>query len=370
HFDPSKPSVHAGIVACPPTAAATGGCAHSAQRDSRASPSARKCRLRLRIRGPLWVGDGSLPKRGATSALHRAADGLVSRGGSGHGIHTRGEGHVTPSLTSVPSASPLLVASGLHVSFGSRTNRVDALRGVSLSIARGEVLAVVGESGSGKSTLARSLIGMVRAQRGALHLGGEAVPLNLASRTLSQRRRIGMVFQDSAAAFDPRFTVERILNEPVTLLARRGAMLQGSFPTTAALLDRVGLPASVLGRRPHELSGGQRQRVGIARALAGEPQLLICDEAVSALDVSVQAQILNLIADLQCDHGLSILFITHDLSVVSYLADRIAVMVHGELIETGDAAQILDAPEHPYTRRLLDAGMHDQSSRGVHTTNV
>ena len=248
--------------------------------------------------------------------------------------------------------APLLAAHDLHVRFEGRNGRVDAVRGVSLQVKAGEVLAVVGESGSGKSTLARALMGMVPVRQGTLALAGEGVPLAAAARSLAQRRRIGMVFQDSAAAFDPRFTVERILREPIALLGRGAA----SAPP-AALLDAVGLPASLLPRRPHELSGGQRQRVGIARALAGAPQLLICDEAVSALDVSVQAQILNLLADLQQSRGLALLFITHDLSVVSYIADRIAVMYRGELLETGVAAQVLDRPSHDYTRRLLAAAL-------------
>ncbi|SKD04917.1 ABC transporter [Burkholderia sp. CF099] len=264
-------------------------------------------------------------------------------------------------VTEVPT---LLSANDLHVSFGQGARRIDVLRGVSFDIARGEVLAVVGESGSGKSTLARVLIGMVRAQRGALHLAGEPASLDLAKRTLAQRHGIGMVFQDSAAAFDPRFTVARIIDEPLALLSRGDRVQRSSKKTIAALIDRVGLPASVLDRRPHELSGGQRQRIGIARALAGEPRLLICDEAVSALDVSVQAQILNLLADLQSERGLAMLFITHDLSVVAYLADRIAVMAGGELVETGDAAQVLDAPAHDYTRRLLEAGLYDDFPRG------
>jgi peptide/nickel transport system ATP-binding protein len=263
---------------------------------------------------------------------------------------------VSTTVTST-SASKLLAVSDLHVSFGSKAGRVDVLRGVSLDIADGEMLAVVGESGSGKSTLARALMGMVNAQRGTLRIGGDELPLDLAKRSTAHRRRIGMVFQDSSAAFDPHFTIERILREPIDLLTRRLDAPGRPYATPASLLDRVGLSANLLKRRPHELSGGQRQRVGIARALAGEPQLLICDEAVSALDVSVQAQILNLLSDVQAEQRLAILFITHDLSVVSYLADQIAVMYRGELLETGDAAQVLDRPAHAYTQRLLKAGL-------------
>ncbi|MDH2399960.1 ATP-binding cassette domain-containing protein [Bradyrhizobium sp. SSUT18] len=223
---------------------------------------------------------------------------------------------------------------------------------MSLDVQPAEVLAVVGESGSGKSTLARALIGMLPAASGSVALDGEDVAFSALRRTPAQRRKIGMVFQDSSAAFDPRFSVERILLEPIKLLGQHP-----DNPSPADLLDTVGLSSGLLNRRPRELSGGQRQRVGIARALAGRPRLLICDEAVSALDVSVQAQILNLLSDLQANHGLALLFITHDLSVVSYLADRIAVMYRGELLETGDAALVLDNPNHDYTRKLLDSAL-------------
>lgn len=255
-------------------------------------------------------------------------------------------------------AEALLVARDLEVSFGEGLARVDAVREVSLRVRAGEVLAVVGESGSGKSTLARALMGMVPVRGGVLTLAGEALPVAAAARSIAQRRQLGMVFQDSAAAFDPRFTIERILREPIALLARAGSRRSGAAAATiAGLLDSVGLPAALLQRRPHELSGGQRQRVGIARALAGEPRVLICDEAVSALDVSVQAQILNLLVDLQTERGLAMVFITHDLSVVSHIADRIAVMYRGEILETGDVDQIMDRPHHAYTQRLLAAAL-------------
>ena len=249
------------------------------------------------------------------------------------------------------TAPPLLAVDEAGVVFDGPHGRVEALRGVSLRLHPAEVLAVVGESGSGKSTLARVLMGMVPASSGRLALDGEALALDARARPLRQRRQIGMVFQDSAAAFDPRFSVERILREPLALLAHDDA------PSPRSLLDSVGLPASLLERRPHELSGGQRQRVGIARALAGRPRVLICDEAVSALDVSVQAQILNLLVDLQAAHGLAILFITHDLAVVSYIADRVAVMRGGEIVESGELAQVIDRPAHDYTRHLLAAGL-------------
>ncbi|MDM0078118.1 ABC transporter ATP-binding protein [Variovorax sp. J2P1-59] len=261
-------------------------------------------------------------------------------------------------MTSPAGAPALLAAHDLRVSFDERHGRIDALRGVSLHVQPGEVLAVVGESGSGKSTLARALLGMVPVRSGTLSLASEHLPPSAATRSVAQRRQLGMVFQDSMAALDPRFTVERILREPIALLDRGDTRRTPSDSATiAALLDAVGLSAALLQRRPHELSGGQRQRVGIARALAGDPKLLICDEAVSALDVSVQAQILNLLVDLQSERRLAMIFITHDLSVVSYIADRITVMYQGELLETGDVDQILDRPRHAYTQRLLAAAL-------------
>jgi ABC-type glutathione transport system ATPase component len=223
---------------------------------------------------------------------------------------------------------------------------------MSFDLGAGEVFAVVGESGSGKSTLARSVVGMIAPTSGTIELDGENLAPSAQGRSVEQRRKIGMVFQDSSSAFDPRFTVEQILKEPINLLARGTPDL-----SIRELLDLVSLPSDVLRRRARDLSGGQRQRVGIARALAGSPRLLICDEAVSALDVSVQAQILNLLGDLQVERGLSLLFITHDLSVVEYLADHIAVMYRGDLVESGKAADVLDRPEHEYTRQLLSAAL-------------
>ncbi|GHU02156.1 hypothetical protein FACS1894154_12070 [Betaproteobacteria bacterium] len=247
--------------------------------------------------------------------------------------------------------SPFLSVRDLRVSFHSARGRVDAVRGVALDVHAGEVLAVVGESGSGKSTLARALIGMIPIQSGTMTLQGEPLARTVRGRSLAQRRRISMVFQDSGAAFNPRFTVERILMEPLKLLA----LAHQDVVRPAQLLERVRLSASLLTRYPHELSGGQRQRVGIARALAGKPDLLICDEAVSALDVSVQAQILNLLSDLQEEAGLAFLFITHDLTVVEYFADRVAVMYRGQILESGSLAEVIDTPQTDYTRRLLDA---------------
>lgn len=254
---------------------------------------------------------------------------------------------------SVNTPPALLSAIGLSVWFHGASGRIDAVRDVSLDVKAGEVLAVIGESGSGKSTLARALLGMITPSQGTLLMDGSPLPGSASMRTLAQRRRISMVFQDSSAAFNPRFTVEQILSEPLQLMDARHGTIRTHRP--AALLEQVSLSSSLLSRRPHELSGGQRQRVGIARALASEPDLLICDEAVSALDVSVQAQILNLLSDLQADRKLAFLFITHDLGVVEYFADRVAVMYRGCVLETGPLAAIVDDPQTSYTRRLLDA---------------
>jgi ABC-type glutathione transport system ATPase component len=247
---------------------------------------------------------------------------------------------------------PLLSVHDLSVSFSSGAHgRIDAVRNVSFDVQAGEVLAIVGESGSGKSTLGRALLGMVAPTSGAIRLDGEIIAASARRRARSVRRRIGMVFQDSVGAFDPRFDVRRILLEPLVLLgdgtrAERTTQIE-------RLLDDVGLSASLCDRLPHELSGGQRQRLGIARALASSPDLLICDEAVSALDLSVQAQILNLLDELQRRRRLTLVFITHDLAVVEYLADRIGVMHRGRLVEIGPAPHVLDHPRHPYTRGMF-----------------
>ncbi|PPQ14399.1 ABC transporter ATP-binding protein [Bradyrhizobium sp. AC87j1] len=244
--------------------------------------------------------------------------------------------------------SPLLSVEGLDVVLEGQHGQAHIVRQVSFQLESREVLTIIGESGSGKSTLARALMGMIRPRGGRIALNGELLAPAARNRMPAQRRQLGMVFQDIAAAFDPRFTVKRILSEPLSAL--RGDCDKA---TPKQLLDDVGLSTALLDRYPHELSGGQRQRVSIARALACSPSLLICDEAVSALDLSVQAQILNLLSDLQERRGLAFLFITHDVGVVEYFADRIAVMYRGELLECGPAAKVLDFPKHPYTHALL-----------------
>ncbi|GLW10249.1 ABC transporter ATP-binding protein [Microtetraspora sp. NBRC 13810] len=230
---------------------------------------------------------------------------------------------------------------------------VHAADGVSLEIAQGEVLGLVGESGSGKSTVGKCVLRLTEPTSGTIELDGRDIT-HLSRRALRPLRRdVHMVFQDPYSSLNPRFTIEQIVAEP---LRRHGVAKGGEVSRrVTAMMERVGLPRQMLARFPHELSGGQRQRVGLARALILEPKLVVADEPVSALDVSVQASVLNLITDLQRDMGFSCLFITHDLSVVRFLADRIAVMYLGEIVETGPTDQIFAEPRHPYTQALLSA---------------
>ncbi|MGI4953123.1 MAG: ABC transporter ATP-binding protein [Janthinobacterium lividum] len=230
---------------------------------------------------------------------------------------------------------------------------VRALAGVTLSVARGETLAVVGESGCGKSTLARALVGLVPLDGGQVVFDGQdALALNGAGRR-AYNRRVQMVFQDPYGSLNPRMSVGETLGE--ALRVHRMVAADAIPSRIAGLLALVGLPAAAAARLPHAFSGGQRQRIAIARALAVEPDLLIADEIVSALDVSVQAQILNLLVDMQERLGLAILFISHDLRVVRHLAHRVAVMYLGRVVESGPADAVFAGPLHPYTQALLRA---------------
>jgi oligopeptide transport system ATP-binding protein len=240
-----------------------------------------------------------------------------------------------------------------HYHVRGRGQVVRAVDGVSLSIAPGEVLGLVGESGSGKSTIGKCVLRLTEPTAGSVHLGDRDIT-HLSRRALRPLRRdVHMVFQDPYSSLNPRFTVGQIVAEPL----RRHGVARGAqvAERVREMLERVGLGAEMRTRRPHELSGGQRQRVGLARALVLEPKLVVADEPVSALDVSVQASVLNLVADLQRDMGFSCLFITHDLSVVEFLADRIAVMYLGQIVETGPTKKIFAEPQHPYTQALLSA---------------
>ena len=242
----------------------------------------------------------------------------------------------------------LLQVQGVSVRFGNRL----VVDSVDLSIAAGRTLAVVGESGSGKSTLARVIAGLVRPSAGNMMFDGMPL-LGLAPRKdPRQRTAIQMVFQNPDAALNPRRSIRLLVEEPMMMLGRDRATRRASV---AKLLPLIGLSEDVLEKRPHQLSGGQRQRVCIARALAAEPRLIIADEAVSSLDVSIQGQILNLLTDLQRDLGLAYLFISHDLSVAQHVADRVMVLYAGRVMETTDADALWRTPTHPYTRALIAA---------------
>lgn len=228
-----------------------------------------------------------------------------------------------------------------------------AVSGVDLAVYEGETLALVGESGCGKSTLGRLLLGLLPPTQGQVFFDGQDLAALPPARLRALRRQMQLVFQDTAAALNPRWTVGQSLAEPLRI---HNLCPRGEYATRgAALLTQVGLAPDLLDRYPHQLSGGQRQRVGLARALALSPRLVVCDEPVSALDVSVQAQMLNLLADLQASQGLTYVLISHDLGVVRHSADRVCVMFLGRVCEVGPTQALFSAPRHPYTKFLLDS---------------
>ena len=237
--------------------------------------------------------------------------------------------------------------------FRRRVGTLKAVDEVSLSIAPGETLGLVGESGCGKSTLGRCIVRLLEPTSGSIHLLGHDVTHRYEWRLRRLRRRVQMVFQDPAGSLNPRMTVRHLIAEPLNIhgIGSRGSRKR----RVAELLDMVGLPSTALEKFPHEFSGGQKQRIGIARALAMEPKLLVLDEPVSALDVSVQSQVLNLLLTLQQELNLAYLFISHDLSVVRHISDRVAVMYMGKIVEMADADRLYDHPSHAYTRALLSA---------------
>ncbi len=250
-------------------------------------------------------------------------------------------------------AGPLLAATDLKKHFRTRSGLVRAVDGVSFALARGETLGLVGESGCGKSTTARLVLRLIEPTGGTVRFDGQDITKLPGGELRRLRRRMQIVFQDPFASLNPRMTVGATLDEPLSLhgygnVARRRDRV-------AELLGLVGLTPEHAARYPHEFSGGQRQRVGIARALALEPALVVCDEPVSALDVSVQAQVVNLLRDLQARLGLSYLFIAHDLAVVKHVATRVAVMYLGRIVETAGRDELFANPRHPYTRALLAA---------------
>jgi oligopeptide/dipeptide ABC transporter ATP-binding protein len=253
---------------------------------------------------------------------------------------------------------PLLDVQGVVKRFPIRrglflSGQVHAVEGVDLTVGRGEVVSLVGESGSGKTTLGRCIIGMLRPTEGSIRFDGIDVAVSSRGARGDFRRRVQPVFQDPRSSLDPRWSIERTIREP--LEAYRVGDAEGRSARVRELMDLVGLPAHFADRRPRELSGGQQQRVAIAAALALQPDLLVADEPVSALDVSVQAQILNLLSELRSRLGLALLFIAHDLSVVEHISDRVAVMYLGRIVESGTVDQVFNDPRHPYTRALIEA---------------
>lgn len=257
--------------------------------------------------------------------------------------------------------TPLLSVSDLHTHFRLPKGLLRAVDGVSLTVERGETVGLVGESGCGKSTLGRTLLRLQEPTAGRIEVDGtDIAPLRTAA-LLPYRRRLQMVFQDPFASLNPRHTIGEILGTPLAVHGlARGAELQRQVQR---ITDQVGLPRAALQRYPHEFSGGQRQRIGIARALILQPELIVCDEPVSALDLSIQAQILNLLSAMKAEHGLAYLFISHDLSVVQYFADRVVVMYLGRVVESADRRSLWAHPRHPYTRALMDAVPDPQRRR-------
>jgi oligopeptide/dipeptide ABC transporter ATP-binding protein len=236
---------------------------------------------------------------------------------------------------------------------GRRAGAVHAVDGVSLSVAEGEVLAIVGESGCGKSTLGRVMLRLIEPDSGSVRFAGEDLASLSPSALRARRRDMQIIFQDPFGSLDPRMTVAQAIAEPLRL--HRLVPRAEEASRVADLLRRVGLRPESAGRWPHEFSGGQRQRIAIARALASNPRLIIGDEPVSALDVSVQAQVINLLRDLIRDLRLTFVLVSHDLGVVRHVADRVAVMYLGRIVEEGPAEEVLGAPRHPYTRALVAA---------------
>jgi len=271
----------------------------------------------------------------------------------------RGVPPSTAPLERPGAGAPLMQARSLRKEFRLRTGffarrSLSAVREVSFDVARGRTVGLVGESGSGKTTVAMLAMRLLEPTAGEARLDGTDLLRLSSAQMMPFRRRIQIVFQNPYASLNPRRTIGRTLVEPMRIHGLGGTDAE-RYERARRLLDRVGLPADTMQRYPHEFSGGQRQRIAIARALAVEPQVLICDEPVSALDVSVQATVLNLLLDLQESLGLAYLFISHDLAVVKYMSDEVLVMRSGEVVERGTPEAIFRSPQHEYTRKLLDA---------------
>jgi peptide/nickel transport system ATP-binding protein len=260
-----------------------------------------------------------------------------------------------------PAAAPLLELDNVHKSFSVRTgsllnlriSRLQAVAGISLTVEPGETLGLVGESGCGKTTLGRLIVSLERPEVGSIRFKGTDLSKLSAPRLRRERRHLQLMFQDPYASLDPRMQVLDIVGEP--LRVQRVGSSREQRERVLGLLEEVGLPRTAAKRYPHQFSGGQRQRIGLARALALNPTIVVADEPVSALDVSVRAQVLNLMSRLQQTHRLTYIVISHDLSVVRYLADRIAVMYLGKIVEVGSSKSVFDSAAHPYTAELLKA---------------
>lgn len=260
-----------------------------------------------------------------------------------------------------PQTMPLLEVSGLKTYFPIRTgvlrrhtDDVRAVDDVSFTVEKGTTVGLVGESGSGKSTIGKTLLRLVQATSGRITFDGTDITHMPESDFRPFRKRMQMIFQDPFGSLNPRHTIRQIVGEALEIHFPQLSSRERT-DRVADLLSKTGLKPEMATRYPHEFSGGQRQRIGIARALAVEPDFIVCDEPVSALDVSVQAQIVNLLKDLQQQLGLTYLFIAHDLAVVEHMSDKVLVMHHGRIVEDAPASEIYANPQHPYTRKLLDA---------------
>ncbi len=257
-------------------------------------------------------------------------------------------------MSSESSPTPLLEVDGLSVDYGRGRSRRRVVTDVSFEIAQGETLGLVGESGSGKSTIGRAILGLVPVADGAVRFDGEDIGRASGRRRRELTRAIQVIYQDPYGSLNPALQIGATLAEPLAL-GRRQLSRREIRERVGEVLEMVGMPASAAEKYPGDFSGGQRQRIAIARAVIVRPRLIVCDEAVSALDLSIQAQVLNLLQDLSAELGMSYLFISHDLAVVEHLASRIAVLYRGEIVESGDARQVFEHPVDPYTRLLQAA---------------